>query len=261
MIALVNRPRVLAPAGREGAVAVSLPDETGHLVEGEPTLDPVPQPADHSLGIVAERVHRDPCQPAAPVLERLRQVPVEKRHPGCDPACQQRVDQPIVEVEPERVDRAIPLGEDSRPGDRQAIVTDPEVLHQGGVVLEAVVVVACHLGRLAGLDGTRPSGEAVPDRFALAVLARRPLDLRRRRGHSPDEPFGESVGCLTHRFDARSIEVIRESLPRKDFGLPPAPTGGSRRPSPVVNLPFPVAICKDSQDGSGGRHNTPQGRD
>ena len=60
-------------------------------------------------------------RPAAAILERLRQVPVVERHARLDAASQQLVDQPIVEVEAALVDRALGLGQDAGPRDREAV--------------------------------------------------------------------------------------------------------------------------------------------
>src|SRR5262249_19622799 len=62
----------------------------------------------------------------------------------------------------------------------------------------AMVVVASVVRRVAVLHATRRGGEPVPDRLALAVLARRALDLRRGRGRAPHEVAGKDVGGTSH---------------------------------------------------------------
>src|SRR5437588_265373 len=149
VISLVDELRADAAAGGERAVAVAVADETGHLVEREPVPHAVPQPLHDRIGVRAEGVGRRPDEPAAAVLEPLR------------------------------VRRPVALREDPGPGDRKTIVADAELPHQGGVGLVPMVVVAGNLRRVAALDAAGRGGEAVPDRLPLAILARRPLDLRR----------------------------------------------------------------------------------
>ena len=70
-------------------------------------VDAVAQALDDGLGVAAEGVDGGRDEPAPPVFEGLRQVPVKERDPGGDSARQQGVDQPGVEVKPARIDRAV----------------------------------------------------------------------------------------------------------------------------------------------------------
>ena len=60
-------------------------------------------------------------QPAALILQRLRQVPMIETKPRRNAARQQAIDQAIVEIEPARFDGAGARGHDARPRRREAI--------------------------------------------------------------------------------------------------------------------------------------------
>ena len=106
---------------------------------------------------------------------------------GFDPGLEQPVGQPVIEIEPGRVDRTPPRGQDARPGNREAVGVEPQLTHQPDVLSPAVVVVAGHVAGVAVLDLARRVAEAVPDALALAVFVRRALDLVRRRRRPPQE--------------------------------------------------------------------------
>ena len=65
-----------------------------------------------------------------------------------DAVLEQRVDQPLVEVEPGLVHRARALGQDAAPGDAEAVGVEAELAHQRDVARVAAVVVA---GDVAGV--------------------------------------------------------------------------------------------------------------
>ena len=87
---------------------------------------------------------------------------------------EQGVDQPGVEVKPARVDRSVAVGNDARPGDREPVMRDAEVLQQVEIGLITVVMIAGDLGRVAVLDLAGQRGEPVPDRFSFAVCRAAP---------------------------------------------------------------------------------------
>ena len=86
---------------------------------------------------------------------------------------------------------AAALGLNPRPGDREAIAGEIHRAQQGDVVAIAVIGVAGLVARFAAFDATGRVGEAVPDRLALAVFARRALDLVGRSGGAPMEAVRE----------------------------------------------------------------------
>ena len=87
-------------AGRHPAFQVADPGRAERLVEGRPVLDPVAEALGDDGGVRGEVLGGVARRPAAPVLERLRQVPVVERDERGDAGLQQAVDQPVVEVEP-----------------------------------------------------------------------------------------------------------------------------------------------------------------
>ena len=139
-------------------------------------------------GVVGEGVGGLPAPPAAPVLERLGQVPVVEGGHGRDARLEEGVDQPLVEVEAPGVGLAPAGGLDPRPGHREPVGVDAEVPHQRQVLAPPVVVVAGD--GASSPPRTRPgvAREAVPDRRAPAVLGGGALDLQRRGG----DPEGEA---------------------------------------------------------------------
>src|SRR3954470_5277094 len=100
----------------------------------------------------------------------------------------------------------------ARPGDREAIALEPQRGHQVEVLGPAVVVVAGHVAGVAVLDGAGDRAEAVPDRLAAPVLARRALDLVRRRRRAEAEVRPERAvadrrrcGGRRHPFTAPAV--------------------------------------------------------
>ncbi len=63
-----------------------------------------PSAAGDHRRVVGERLGGGPLRPAAAVLQRLRQVPVVERDERPDPGLEEAVDEPVVEVQPGRVD-------------------------------------------------------------------------------------------------------------------------------------------------------------
>ncbi len=147
--------------------------ERGHherLVQRDPERDTVGEAVRGQAGVVGEPVRGVAVQPAARILQRLRQVPVvQGRHRG-DATGQQRVGQPVIEVEPGRAGRAGPSRLDTRPGQREPVGVDAEVGHQGDILGPAVVVISGDVAGLAVPDHAGLATERVPDGYAPAVL-------------------------------------------------------------------------------------------
>jgi hypothetical protein len=166
------------------------------LVERDPQLDPVAQRLADDPRVLAEPLRGVPRQPAPAVLQGLRKVPVVERGDRVDARRQQRVDQPVVEGDPGRVDRAGAAGLHPRPRDGQVVGVHAEPGHQRDVLRVPVVVVAGHVAGTAVGDATRLVREGVPDGRSLAVLVHRALDLVRGRGDAPAEVRGKWGGTL-----------------------------------------------------------------
>ena len=88
-----GRPR-LGATGSVDAGGVAEQRRTPRLVECRPRRHPIAERIEHGRGVLGEPVGGVAAGPAAIVLERLGQVPVVERHPGCDVVLEQRVDQP-----------------------------------------------------------------------------------------------------------------------------------------------------------------------
>ena len=195
--------RMRPPAWSMLTEPVPEPGDHPGLVLRDPVRDPISEAGNDRLDVLLERLDGVAGRPPAAVLECLREIPVIERDEGLDPAREELVDHPVVEVEAGRVHAATPVGHDPRPGDRESVRADSEVAHQLDVVAEAVVRVARDDARVAVDDRARQRGEAIPDALAAPVLGDRPLDLVGGARRSPDEPWREkpTVGvreCLHH---------------------------------------------------------------
>ena len=145
--------------------------------------DHVTELVGHRRRVVGEALRGVADRPAAGLLAGLRKIPVIERRDRLDPALQAALDEPPVEGDAARVQRAAPVRLHARPGDREAIGLQPELDHQVEVGRPAVVVIAGDVAGVAVDHGAGLVAEAIPDRLAAPVLARGALDLvRRRRG-------------------------------------------------------------------------------
>ncbi len=204
------------PAGRVHAEPVAEGHDHERLVQRDPHRDPVGEPLRGEPRVVGEPVRGVPCQPAAVVFEGLRQVPVEQGGGRGDAAGQQRVGQPVVEVQARPVGRALPVRLHPRPGDREPVAGQPEAGHQLDVGRPAVVVIGRHVAGLAVPGRARLAAEHVPDRLAAAVLGGRALDLVRRGGNAPGEVGGER----RHRSIGHAAIVRSARRPGYDAAVP-----------------------------------------
>ena len=192
-----ERIRLGLAARRVVPPAVPDPGDDPRLVVRDPVGDAVAEARRDGLDVLGERIDRVAHGPAARVLEHLRGVPVEERHVRRDAVAEQLVDEPVVEVEPGRVDAAPALGQDARPGDREPERVEAELAHQRDVVAVAVVEVARDRAVVAVPDLAGRGAEPVPDAFAAAVFARRAFDLVRGGCGAPDEVGWEQLSELT----------------------------------------------------------------
>ena len=187
------------PSGCVHAVAVAEPGDHPGLVLGQPEADPIPEPAPHHLGVLAECIDGTPLGPPTRVLERNREIPVVERHERLDLVREQLVDHAVVEVETRLVHPSPAVGEDARPGDGETECRRPELADQGDVLAVAVIEVAGHRAVLAVPDLAGRGAEAIPDALAAPVEIPRTFDLVGRGSRSPDEArreggaWGESL--------------------------------------------------------------------
>ena len=187
---------LVAVSGRQRAVQVAAVGDHPGFVERGPARHAVVQRLEHDLGVLGEPVCAVAVEPAAAVVQRRRQVPVEQRGVRRDAVLQQLVDQPRVEVQPLRIDPAGALGKHARPVDAEAVAIEAQRLHQLHVLTVTAVVVA---GDVAGVAvGHHPGRmrEALPDAGAGAVGQRRAFDLVSGSGGAPMETVGKNEsGC------------------------------------------------------------------
>ena len=99
----------------------------------------------------------------------------------------QLIDQTAVEIEPAAVCSARPVGLNPGPSDGEAVRADPEVAHQGYVLLVAVVVVTSHVPGVTVQHLARRVAERVPNGQAAPVLMDRPFHLVRGGPSPPQE--------------------------------------------------------------------------
>ena len=185
--------------GRVQAGGVAEERRAPRLVEGRPHVDPVAERVVHVERVLGEPVGGVAVGPAALLLQRLRQVPVVQRQPRQDAGIEQLVDEPLVEVDALRVERAA-VGTHARPRGREAVGLQPHRLHERHVVAVAVVVVARDVAVVAVDDGAGHAAEGVPDRVAAAVLVGGALDL---------EGGGRRAEEEVRREGARGVAVMR----------------------------------------------------
>ena len=121
---------------------------------------------------------------------------MEERDERADAVCHELVNERIVKIDALLVDCAGALGQDTRPGEGEAVVLDAHLLHQRDVLLEPMIVVAGDVAGMAAKDTARFMGEIVPDVSALAVLEGCALDLVGRGRRAPDEILLKAHGDL-----------------------------------------------------------------
>ena len=153
------------------------------LVDREPVLNAVAEPLKEDARIALEGVDGLAVGPPAPLVEGERQVKVEHRDDGRDVMGEKFVNERLVERHALLVDLSHAIGDDARPGDREAVRLHAHLRHEGDVLAEAVVVVARDLE----IRHTRHRLVEVLHGHALAILVPRALDLVGRGGSTPQE--------------------------------------------------------------------------
>ena len=197
-----DRRAEVTDAGRMDALVVAQERLDPRLVQRQPPRDPVAEPPEHGIREVRESLGRLATRPATDaILEGLWQVPVVEIDDRRDPARQETVDEPRVEVEARRVEPAAAFGLDPRPRDGEAVRSQPDLGHEVEVAGPAVVVVAGDVAGSAPLDGSGRVAEAIPDRLAAAIDVDRALDLVRRGRRAPQEAWSHRRDGSHHPGD------------------------------------------------------------
>ena len=119
------------------------------LVVRDPVRDAIAQTLDNNGRIVGKLLADVAIGPAARVLQRLRQVPMEKRGIWGDVLFEERIHKAVIEVQARLVHGAHALGNNPRPGDGKAVGVQAQPRHEVHVFLIAVVVVYRNVARRA----------------------------------------------------------------------------------------------------------------
>lgn len=254
-------------AGRQPPRAVAVPGHHVGVVHGQPVAHLPAEVPEAQLGVVAEEPGQDGTGPAAEgVLQGLRQVPVVEGDNGLDAQLPQAGQQPPVVRQPGGVGRRRPVGQQPGPGQREAVVRDPQAPQPLDVAEQVVVAVAGHVAAHGPRRGGprrrgRTVGEGVPDGRALAALAPAALRLVGGAARAPEEAVGE--GVVEEKLVLRVGQPSEagpgaRALPRRPQPRPPqqqqqqrwqqrrgeghAPGGAPRRQLPPASAPPPYFI-------------------
>ncbi len=190
---------VILQAWRMDAATIAHPGDHGRLVVGDPVLHAVAQGAGDHVGIFDESLRRGANRPAAFVFQCLGKIPVIQRHKGNNVCIQKTIHQPAVEVHSLLIDLAASQRQNPRPGDRKAVGLQSQLFHQTNVFFPQTVVVICHIAGIVVADLSGGVREAVPGRFAFAVLVPGTFDLVGSGGRSPDEVLRKD-NFVCHQF-------------------------------------------------------------
>ncbi len=140
-------------ARRVQAHGVAVGADRGRLVDGDPAGNAVAVRSGGDRGELPQPVGRVAVKPAAGVVQSQGRVPVIEGDHGRNPVGQELVQEPVVKGQSGRVHRAAAVGLDPRPGQREAIRVDAQLLHEGNIAGHAVIVVAGNSRAVAVHDG------------------------------------------------------------------------------------------------------------
>lgn len=104
-------------------------------------------------------------------------------HLWCDASSQQRIYESNIVVEACFVDElGGSVGEDSRPGDGEAVVGHAQVLKGHHILSNLVVTVTCHVPVVVIPNLQWSVGKCVPDTKSFAICSPRTFNLKMTRG-------------------------------------------------------------------------------
>src|SRR5258708_23004709 len=185
-----------ACAWRVHARAVAEIGRAPGLIQRDPVGHAVTQPARYRLHIVGKRLSGTTVEPAAIVLQCLRQIPVIERRYRRDATLEQIVDQALVKVQPARVGSALACGQNPRPGNRKTVGAMAETPHHLDLPIHPALIVGGNVSRVAAMNLARRRAEHVPNGWATPVFTGRALDLVGGGGSSPEKACRETGGKL-----------------------------------------------------------------
>ena len=169
--------------------AVAQPHAALRLIEGKIVPHPPLKVCGNRGGVPGEGFCRINIQPAALVLQGLRQIPMVERDIRLDPCRKQRIDQPVIPGKARRVDCPHALREDARPGNREPVRLQVHLLQQCNILCPAVVAVAGDVPGITVPGFSWRMAEGIPDGQSPAILLHCALDLIGCGCRAPDEIF------------------------------------------------------------------------
>ena len=196
------------PAGGVHAGGVAQVGRTPGLVQRGPHGDSVTELAGDMLGVVCEPQGGLPVRPAAGVLQFLRQVPVVQGRDRLHAGLEQGVDQSGVPGDALGVECPRATRLDPRPGEREPVGLQAQVLDQSDVLGPPVVVV---VGDIAGVAVQHLAGGA-DSRCPRSRVSGRPRRRRLRSGRTPlPTPRGSPPGNCAAGWS--SGEILQRRVP------------------------------------------------
>ena len=176
-----------------GKDARVMPEHGNHprLVVGGQGSEAMAKPLAHLTGVSTKMLDGVRVVPTPFVLQRLWQIPMVQSEVCVNAPLCQSGEQPIVKSEPRFVPVALALRLNARPSHGKTIRSHPQLRQQVQVFFQSVVVVTGNAAVTAIGNVARCRTKGVPYRWASAVFARSPLDLKRSRGHPPLEGAGK----------------------------------------------------------------------
>jgi len=118
---------------------------------------------------------------------------------------EQFVHQPVIEGQPGRVHRTSAGGQDARPGSREAVGIQTQLLHHSDIFFVAMIMVYGNVTGLIVGDLAGYVGEGIPDGDAFAVFVPGALELVSGGGAAPDEILREDD--FRHCFLEECVEA------------------------------------------------------
>src|SRR4051812_23079947 len=167
-------------------------DKPRAFIDREEGFYAVAQAFSDITGVIGEGLRGFAGFPSAKtVLQRLRQIPVIKRHERLYSVRHQFVEQAVIEIQTFRIWLARSFRKNPGPGNRKPIGPCAKRLHQLNVLLVAAIAVARPVGVAAVGDVAGDVRVTVPDRWTSPVLVDGTFDLIGRRRSPPDKPAGK----------------------------------------------------------------------
>src|ERR1700722_9635947 len=219
------------------ALEISAVGKHRGLVEKHPIRNSVAQRLRDHLHVVRITARSVTIRPSAGVAQSLRQVPVKQRDEWANVRLKQRIDNSAVIFNPFRIRGTNSRGLNTWPGNRKTVAVQIHRLPQRDIFAPAMIRIASGVTGVAVLHLAWRVREAIPDRFALAVLIPCAFDLIRSRSRAPEKSLGKHdlsrIGKLTWRHQAISrwprdhrARFGGSGTPREQRGQ----SGGSPRP-------------------------------